>query len=167
MAKIDILAKVDADLARGHTHPATQRLASLLADEPGDPALRARLAAVHRRTGNLAEAGRWGFLTEDVTEPELAAFTRTFRTARTRLRSLRLRGDHPSGLGPLATARYTALIEQAAQEPGDPIDLPDAEPPSARERFLDFLAGLFFFGPLALMAALMVLGLVTVVRWFL
>jgi hypothetical protein len=58
MAKFDVLAKVDADPERGHTPLAAQRLNSLIANDPGDLGLRARLAAVHRRTGNFAEAGR-------------------------------------------------------------------------------------------------------------
>lgn len=52
-----------------------QRLASLTAAYPDDLDLRAERAALYRQVGNLVEAGRWGFLTEDATtETEIAAF---------------------------------------------------------------------------------------------
>ncbi|MET7427140.1 DUF6584 family protein [Dactylosporangium sp. NPDC005555] len=63
-----------ADLRRGHYHPAMQRLESLTAAYPDDLDLRAERAALYRQVGNLVEAGRWGFLTEDATETEIAAF---------------------------------------------------------------------------------------------
>ncbi|GAA1811375.1 hypothetical protein GCM10009835_33610 [Planosporangium flavigriseum] len=46
MAKDDVLGRVDADLGRGHTHPAMQRLASLTAAYPDDLEIRARRAAL-------------------------------------------------------------------------------------------------------------------------
>jgi hypothetical protein len=83
--KRDVLARVDRDLALGHVHPAMQRLASLVAAHPDDLELRARRAALNRQIGNLVEAGRWGFLTEEVTEAELRAFERAWPSTRTRL----------------------------------------------------------------------------------
>lgn len=56
------LARVEADLAHGHTHPALQRLANLTALFPDDLDIRATRAKVNRQIGNMAEAGRWGFL---------------------------------------------------------------------------------------------------------
>ena len=165
MAKIDILARVDSDLTRGHTHLATQRLASLIAAYPSDLALRARLAAVHRRTGNAAEAGRWGYLTEEVTEAETTAFTRAVRPAGAQLRALRLRGEHPAGLGPFAQARYASMIERVEAETGRPVEMTSGGPVSTGDRILDFLAGCVFFGSLLLLAAVMGIGLVTVIRW--
>ncbi|GIE74337.1 hypothetical protein Aph02nite_02870 [Actinoplanes philippinensis] len=135
MAKSDVLAKVDADLDRGHTHLAAQRLNSLIAADPYDLGLRARLAAVHRRTGNLAEAGRWGYLTEDVTPAELAAFDKAYyRSAPDQLRALILRGEQPRGLGRLAAARFAELTDRAASPaappPSTPSPSPAAPPPA-------------------------------------
>ena len=76
VAKKEQLERVEADLARGHTHPALQRLANLIGRFPEDLDIRARRAAVNRQIGNPAEAGRWGFLTEVVTVDEVAAFER-------------------------------------------------------------------------------------------
>jgi hypothetical protein len=76
MTRHDVVRRVEADLRRGHTHLALQRLATLGATYPDDLTIRARRAEVYRRVGNWVEAGRWGFLTEDVTEAEIAAFER-------------------------------------------------------------------------------------------
>jgi hypothetical protein len=130
MAKPDALARVDADLDRGHTHLAAQRLNSLIAEDPYDLGLRSRLAAVHRRTGNLAEAGRWGYLTEDVTEAEITAFGKAYyRSASDQLRALTLRGETPRGLGPRAEARFAELTDRAAS-PAAPPPSPAVLPPS-------------------------------------
>lgn len=161
MAKSDVLARVDSDLERGHTHLAIQRLSSLAAADPGDLDIRARLAAVHRATGNLAEAGRWGFLTEDATDAEIAAFERSRRAAWEQVNTLR--GVHPSRLGPRASARYLALTERAGAEHGIPVPMTAAEPDTWLDR-------LFFGLVVTLLGAipvLAVIGLVTVVRWFL
>ena len=49
MAKADVLARVRADLAAGHTHMAIQRLRTLLATLSDDVEVRSLLAAVYRR----------------------------------------------------------------------------------------------------------------------
>lgn len=134
VAKSDVLARVEADLARGHTYVAMRRLAGLTATYPGDLDLRARRAAIHRQVGNTVEAGRWGFLSEDVAHTEVAAFERACQSAWDRLRSLRLRTDPTSELGPLAGQRFTALIDQAAHEASAPVTWSEAGPsrPPAR-----------------------------------
>jgi hypothetical protein len=174
MAKSDALAKVDADLDRGHTHLAAQRLNSLIAADLYDLGLRARLAAVHRRTGNVAEAGRWGYLTEDVTEAELTAFAKAHhRSASDQLRALTLRGETPRGLGPLAVARFADLTDRAATPAtrlalrSAPAPAPPAckapDPPAPPSRG-DEIGG---FVILTIWLVLTVIGMVTVVRWFL
>jgi hypothetical protein len=113
--KQEQLARVEADLARGHTYPALQRLANLTGLYPDDLDLRARRAAVFRQIGNLEAAGRWGFLTEDVTGEETAAFERAFWNPADRLRALRLSHDPAPGLGPLAATRFEELRRVAKQ----------------------------------------------------
>ncbi|GIE35988.1 hypothetical protein Ait01nite_090330 [Actinoplanes italicus] len=158
MAKPEVLAKVDADLERGHTHLAAQRLNSLIAADPFDLGLRARLAAVHRRTGNFAEAGRWGYLTEDVTEAELRAFAKAYSD---QLRALVLHGETPRDLGPLAAARLAAL-------PHPPVFSPRQVPAQRVEAYKppeDTSAGEVIFGLLLMVCA--AIGVISVIRWFL
>ncbi|GIE30425.1 hypothetical protein Ait01nite_034700 [Actinoplanes italicus] len=114
MAKPDVLSRVDADLERGDTRLAARRLTSLLMADPQDLEIRARLADVYRRAGDVAEAGRWAFLTEDAEPHETAAFATKHRSPADRLRLLRLRGENPRELGPLAESRYSDLVASAA-----------------------------------------------------
>src|SRR5262249_6282646 len=89
MGKADVLDRVAADLARGHTTPAIQRLSSLVAAHPTDLDLRRRLAAAQRMVGNVVEAGRWGYLTPDTALAETLAFERASPSPERRLRALR------------------------------------------------------------------------------
>lgn len=104
MAKTDALARVSADLARGRTHPAIQRLSSLVAVHPTDLDLRRRLAAVHRMVGNLVEAGRWAYLDPAANPVETRAFERAYPSPARRLVALRW----PAGaeLAPTEYARH-------------------------------------------------------------
>jgi hypothetical protein len=118
------LAKVEADLARGHTHPALQRLANLTALFPEDLEIRARRAVVNRQIGNVAEAGRWGYLTEHLSPAEAAAFERAFRSPADRLRALRLHRDPGDRLGPLAAERLHDLVRRAEATGGPTLRRP-------------------------------------------
>jgi hypothetical protein len=92
MPKSTALERVEADLAVGRTQPAIQRLSSLVHNHPADLDLRRQLAAVHRRVGNLIEAGRWGYLLADTPAEEIAAFERAYPQPDLRLRRLRWPG---------------------------------------------------------------------------
>lgn len=118
MAKADVLARVRADLAAGHTHMAIQRLRTLLATLPDDVEVRALLAAVYRQTGNAVEAGRWGFLTEEARPAELLAYAKANPDPWQRLRLLHFAGD-PAGLPEVAAQRLVDLAEEA-QRSGPP-----------------------------------------------
>jgi len=116
MAKDEVLTRVERDLAQGYTHPALQRLASLTTAYPDDLGLRAKRAEVHRRVGNFAEAGRWGFLTDDVTAQDLAAFERTWPTATLRLQVLKLPSGLDAMIGQRAEQRLSSLRDAAGKE---------------------------------------------------
>lgn len=88
MAKADVIDRVTADLARGFTQPAIQRLSSLVAAHPTDLDLRQRLAAIHRRVGDRIQAGRWDYLTPGADPADTTAFERAFPSAVVRLREL-------------------------------------------------------------------------------
>jgi len=119
MAKTYVLDRVAADLARGFTHPAIQRLSSLVAAYPNDLDLRRRLAAAHRRVGNRIQAGRWDYLTIGADTHDTRAFERAFPSAIARLRAVRW----PHRAGHAATAyarnRLAKLVAAAeAERPG-------------------------------------------------
>jgi hypothetical protein len=118
VAKPDVLARVQSDLAHGRTHQATQRLRTFLANEPDDLEIRRALAAIYRRTGNLAEAGRWSYLTDDVRPEEIAAFERANPSPWLQLRLLQFTAD-PAMLCEPARARLMNLAERA-QRVGPP-----------------------------------------------
>jgi Family of unknown function (DUF6584) len=113
VAKQDVLARVEQDLERGLTHLALQRLAALVTEHPEDLEIRAMRGRINHRIGNFVEAGRWGFLTEEVDEADLAAFEQAFTQPWDRLRSLRLRHDPSPVLGPLARKRLAELLALA------------------------------------------------------
>jgi len=113
VAKQDVLARVELDLERGHTHLALQRLAALATEHPDDLEIRGMRGRINHRIGNFAEAGRWGFLTEDVDEADLAAFERAFKQPWDRVRALKLRYDPSPVLRPLARKRLAELLALA------------------------------------------------------
>jgi len=93
MAKSNLMDRVANDLAKGHTHPAKQRLHSLIAAHPTDLDLRRQLAEVYRQTGDLAEAGRWSYLDETADPFELLAFERAYPSPAGRRSALRWPAD--------------------------------------------------------------------------
>ncbi|MFG1869817.1 DUF6584 family protein [Micromonospora arborensis] len=166
MAKEHVLAKVEADLRRGHVHPAMQRLASLNAAYPDDLELRARRAALYRQVGNVAEAGRWGFLSEEASAEEAAAFERSYPGAWQRLLVLKVTTDPSDRLGPLAGARLRRLVEQAGQEGPAPVAWTEVGPrPEEPSSWRDGLGCLVAAVVGLIAVALAVVGLITVIRW--
>lgn len=129
MAKTYVLDRVAADLARGFTHPAIQRLSSLVAAYPNDLDLRRRLAAVHRRVGNRIQAGRWDYLTIGANAHDTRAFERAFPSAITRLRAVRW--PHRAGHAATAYARNRLATLVAAAEAERPTTGPTTPPATA------------------------------------
>ncbi|MBN1170684.1 MAG: hypothetical protein JXA67_00750 [Micromonosporaceae bacterium] len=168
MARADVLARIEQDLDRGHTHPAMQRLASLVAAYPDDLDLRARRAALNRQIGNPVEAGRWGYLTENATDTEIRAFEQAIRPATRRLSCLRLPRDLRDHLGPAGRQRLTTLIEQVEHDQGAPVAFVDGRPHSKRPDTWGGRLGCVAFGLLILaVLALIVIGLGTTIGWLL
>lgn len=166
MARERVLAKVEADLRRGHVHPAMQRLTSLNAAYPDDLELRSRRAALYRQVGNVAEAGRWGFLTEDAGAQEVVAFERSYPGAWRRLRALRVIADPTDRLGPVAGARLAQLVRQAEREGPAPVTWTEFGPRSAEpDSWRDALGCLVATVIGLVLVALTVVGLITVLRW--
>jgi hypothetical protein len=190
MSKPDVLDRVSADLAFGHTQPAIQRLSSLVAADPTDLDLRRRLARLHRMVGNRIEAGRWDYLTPGAGAAEVAAFERAFPSPSSRLAALRwppprspqprspqprspqrseLRdaADGPGSdfgrtAGGYARARLEMLARAATAEPTHGATKPAW---SGGGRWSPRVAGLAIAGLAA--AFFVVLGAVTVVQWLL
>jgi hypothetical protein len=116
MGKTSVLDRVAADLARGLTHPAIQRLSSLVAAHPTDLDLRRRLAAVHRRVGNRIQAGRWDYLTIGADSSDTSAFERAFPSAVERLREMRWPYRASTAATSYARARLAKLAAAAEAE---------------------------------------------------
>jgi hypothetical protein len=162
-----VLARVKQDLALGHTHTATQRLRTLLAIQPDDLELRDRLATVYRQTGNLVEAGRWGFLTSTLSQAELIAFERANPDPWLRLRILRWEGDEAALPDQSARARLRELVA-AADQAGPPSTyggpLGPTRPPG---RFTDSatIPCLFVLVVLGVLGLLAAIGVVRIIAW--
>lgn len=116
MGKTGVLDRVAADLARGSTHSAIQRLGSLVAAHPHDLDLRRRLAAAYRRVGNRIQAGRWDYLTLGADPAEIQAFERAYPSARARLRQLRWPHRPGEAATQYARDRLRRLVAEAEAE---------------------------------------------------
>lgn len=162
-----MLARVKQDLALGHTFMATQRLRTLVAIEPDDLELRRMLASVYRQTGNLTEAGRWAFLTGELTAAELTAFEHANPDPWLRRRMLRWDGDG-SALPDAAARARLRVLDAAARATGPPSDYHDAlragRAPvrSTRGNTIPCLFVLIALGGLGALAAI---GLIRIIGW--
>jgi hypothetical protein len=168
MAKADVLDRVAADLSRGHTQPAIQRLGSLVAAHPTDLDLRRRLAAVHRLVGNEVEAGRWSYLNADADPAEILAFERAYPSTVARLRELCWPAQEAHAATDFARDRIAALT--AAQP--TPAKVRPAKVSPTRVQPAAPLAAVLVaphrrYRLIALIVALpfAALGAITVVQW--
>ncbi len=156
MAKADVLDRVAADLSRGHTQPAIQRLGSLVAAHPTDLDLRRRLAAVHRMVGNQVEAGRWSYLNADADPAEILAFERAYPSTAARLRQLRWPAHEGHAATEFARDRLAALGDTTVVATPRSVPLNERRRPAGRRyRWIALIVALPFA----------VLGAVTVAQW--
>lgn len=163
MAKPDVFARVDNDLALGHTYLAIRRLRTYLGGHPHDLAARHLLAGIHRQTGNLVEAGRWGFLTDEVHPAEVTAFERANPSPWLRLRLLRFTAD-PDTLPPTAQDRLRVLTIQAERIGPPPIWTGTERPEVASQR-RSTVPCLFVVIALTAFAVLAAVGIYRAVTW--
>lgn len=162
-----MLARIKQDLALGHTYTATQRLRTLVAIQPDDLELRDRLAAVYRQTGNLVEAGRWGFLTSQLSQAELVAFERANPDPWLRLRMLRWDGNTSDLPDQAARSRLRELVT-AAEAAGPPSTYGGPLSPARRRgRFTDnaTIPCLFVLVVLGVLGLLAAIGVVRIITW--
>ena len=163
MAKPDVLARAKRDLAQGHTFVATRRLRAYLANDPNNLEVRRVLAAVYRQSGNLVEAGRWGFLTAEVGLAELAAFERANPSPFLRLRLLHFTAD-PRKLPPPARDRLRVLTIQA-ERVGPPPGWANEDQPEPLPKRRNTVPCLFVVIALTVFGALVAVGIYRVVMW--
>jgi Family of unknown function (DUF6584) len=168
MSKPDVLTRVSADLALGHTQPAIQRLSSLVAAHPTDLHLRRRLARLHRMVGNWIEAGRWDYLTPGADTGAVAAFERAFPSPSRRLAALRW-PQRSTVVGLAATGYARARLEWLAraatnERPHSATGTPATARMGSGRRSA-CIAGLAVAG--LAVAFFVALGAVTVAQWLL
>jgi hypothetical protein len=158
----DVVARVANDLEQGLTYRATHRLRTYLANDPHNLEVRELLAGIYRQTGNVVEAGRWSFLSEEVLPEELAAFEKANPSPWLRLRLLHFDAD-PEILPPAARDRLRVLILRADRA-GPPAiwrgPVEPADPPSGTA-----VPCLFVAVVLAGFAALVGIGVYRTVMW--
>jgi hypothetical protein len=159
MAKADVLDRVAADLSRGYTQPALQRLGSLVAAHPTDLDLRRRLAAVHRLVGNQVEAGRWSYLNADANPTEILAFERAYPSPTARLRELCWPAQEGHAATDFARDRLAALARYRRSTVDRPAPAAATVRPRPRIPVRYRLAALIIALPFA------AIGAVTVIRW--
>jgi hypothetical protein len=160
------LARVDALIQAGDLPAARVRLRSLIEHDPRRLDVRARLAEVYRREGAVDEAGRWGYLDEGTTQPELRAFAKRFGGDPHRmLYQLRWQGPAEDAGSVLAAERLTGLREAASDAAGRLVEWREEPPaPSGSDRWWQIAA---MWSVLAFLLASVVVGAVTIVRWLL
>jgi hypothetical protein len=111
------MAAVQRDVVAGRNRSALNRLRRLAAAHPGDSQVYALLTRLYREAGDLAEAGRWGFLSDEVTPAELAAFEQAHPRASVRLRLISSL-IHAQKISPTARQRLWRLNVDATQAAG-------------------------------------------------
>ena len=164
MARPDVLARARRDLASGQRDVAIHRLRGYLSTDPDNLEVRRVLAALYRRSGNFAEAGRWGFLTADVSPAELIAFERANPSPYLRLRALHYSGD-PRRLPPAARDRLRVLTVQADRI-GPPGGWNEPARPVGPARRGNAVPCLFVVIALLVLAALATMAIYQFVIWF-
>lgn len=164
MSKETVLARVDADLSRGHTYVALQRLATLTQTYPTDLEIRGRRAAVHRQVGNRVEAGRWGYLADDPDPAETAAFERAFPDPRARLSALRWRGRPDDAGSAAARDRLLDLAARVEEHHNRRIEWTETGP-EEEKTWRDIVSCLVAILVGLGMVALVVIGAATVIGW--
>ncbi|WP_127571286.1 DUF6584 family protein [Georgenia faecalis] len=135
------LLRAEEDLRAGRTALARQRIRGLVASMPERLDLRERLAQVYRAEGDLAQAGRWSYLSEYRYPAEEAAFGRLCGGDPVRMmRALSWRAAEDDAATETARGRLRALRAEAEMRAGGPVDWADPRYPESPRGWLDRLA---------------------------
>lgn len=159
------LVAVDELIAAGDLRAARTKLRDLVLQRPQRLDLRERLAAVYRREGNLAQAGRWGYLAEYRDAVEDRAFERCFQDDPVQIMAaLHWRGQEGDASGAVAKARLVEIRNLAQAAAGEHLTWED---PLQRHASTATHPGCLAAGVvvLALAFALVVVGAATVFDW--
>ena len=160
------LARARGELAAGETARARERLHGLLATYPHRLDVRSALAETQRADGDRIQAGRWGYLLPDSDPAETAAFLEAYPAPVARVRAMRWSGPEDAS-GPAVQALLLGLRTAAETDTGGPVSWTTARPrPTPPPSTLaDALVPAGCFVVVAVLAALVVIGAVTVVGW--
>ncbi|SDO78880.1 hypothetical protein SAMN05660199_02611 [Klenkia soli] len=159
------LARARAELAAGDTARARQRLRGLVSSYPHRLGIRAELAAAYRAEGDVAQAGRWSFLCHDRDEAEAEAFLRATTGPVPRMRAMRWAGPEDAA-GRWAQERLVELRTTAEIATGGQVTWRADRPrPAGPSRMASLLGTAGCFVLAVVLVALVVIGVVTVVRW--
>jgi Family of unknown function (DUF6584) len=132
MTNARALSRVRRDLAAGHPRAAVRRLRTMLAADPSDLEVYRLLSEVNRTVGNSAEAGRWGYLTGDATDEEMAAFERAHPQPWIRLQLLGWQGS-PETLPDQGARARLAHLHDLVSQTTIPIQRQAARPSARRQ----------------------------------
>ncbi|MBO3087933.1 DUF6584 family protein [Cellulomonas dongxiuzhuiae] len=159
------LARVDDDLRTGDVEMALTRLRSLVRSLPHRLDARERFADVHRLAGNAVEAGRWSYLAEHRDPDEVTAFERAFGDDPVRvMQALRWRGPETAATTESARRILLDVRTRAEAKAGRTLDWAS---PGADDSRWGALAMVGCLVAALVLAALVVVGAVTVASWVL
>ncbi|NQX11493.1 hypothetical protein HQQ80_07650 [Microbacteriaceae bacterium VKM Ac-2855] len=179
MDTAEALDRAKTRFADGDVNGAVSLLERCVQADPGWVDPRILLSEVYRRSGDLIEAGRWGYLVEDGAAPEeLSAFERAlvrsgedpFLLAERALVSPLILAEESDHAARMLAALPQKLIEAAHYELGEPDPLDGewfeheaiASPVPRRGGIVGFIrsmvAGVFVIGGVVLGAAVIVAG---------
>lgn len=157
------LNRARAELAAGNVAEARNRMRGLVGSFPRAIAAREVLAETYRRTGDLAQAGRWAYATETVTEEEATAFAHAYRNDPVlMMRALRWSdSDKAAPLSPTVSHRLEQLKARAEERAGREVSWDEPRYPPYEG---SWLAGLGGWGLVGFLVLALVVGIVTIVR---
>jgi hypothetical protein len=117
----ETVLRAQQDWKAGRRKLARQRLRGLVGSLPQRLDLRERLAEMYRADGDAAQAGRWGYLGEQRSDGEAAAFEKAYAGDPVEMmRALGWRGPEDAA-GQTAQQRLQQLRARAEREVGGPV----------------------------------------------
>lgn len=137
-----------------------QSLKSKVMAEPQRLDLREQLAAVYRAEGNLSQAGRWNYLSQDTDPVETNAFAKAFHDDPLEImRALRWTGSEDDASTEVARERLRSVRKAARDRVGHQVSW---DKPEAGIRTPVMILGC---AGVLLVLALVVVGAISTVRW--